>query len=189
MGCWGITAFESDAGLDAAGFIRDHLPEDGRLELEKLIGALRQDSWNAPSDVTDGESHTSPMALAEVVVKFLDRDLDGLDYDGDWAAQDKKFNTITSFTASRDSVRWLRDYLSDTLKYAVKNAEKGHKWGGWFQKKDWIDWQNHMAVLIGRLDGVLAGDGSTLELYSGAAQAAAYMPEQAQTGNSGLCMK
>lgn len=166
MGCWGITAFESDAGLDAAGFIRDHLPEDGKLELEKVIEALRQDGWNAPPDATNGESHTSLMALAEIVVKFLDCDLDGLDYGGVWAEQDKKFNTITSFTASRDSVRWLRDYLSDTLKSAVKNAEEGHKWGGWFQKKDWIDWQNHMAVLIGRLDGSLAVQGNTIELIS-----------------------
>ena len=32
MGCWGITAFESDAGLDAVDFIRNNLPEDGKLQ-------------------------------------------------------------------------------------------------------------------------------------------------------------
>ena len=53
MGCWGITAFESDAGLDAVGLIRKNLPEDGRLELEKLIAELKRDSWNAPPDVCD----------------------------------------------------------------------------------------------------------------------------------------
>ena len=51
MGCWGITAFEPDAGLDAVGLLREHLTEDGRLELENLIEALRQDDWNAPPDV------------------------------------------------------------------------------------------------------------------------------------------
>ena len=32
MGCWGITAFESDAGLDAISLIRKHLPEQGDVE-------------------------------------------------------------------------------------------------------------------------------------------------------------
>lgn len=50
MGCWGITAFESDAGLDAVELIRKNLPEDGRLELENLIEALRKSSWNTPPD-------------------------------------------------------------------------------------------------------------------------------------------
>lgn len=189
MGCWGITAFESDAGLDAVSLIRGCLPENGHLKLENILEVLRKDGWNAPPDVTDGEAHTSPMVLAEVMVKFLDRNLEGLDYGGEWAVQDKKFNTITSFTASRDSVQWLRDYLGDTLQYAMKKAEEGHKWGGWFQKKDWMDWQNHMAVLIGRLDGILAAEGSTLELYSGVVQTAAPLAEQEQAGNSGLCMK
>ena len=47
-GCWGITAFESDEGPDAVEFIRENLPEDGKLELEALLEALKQDSWNAP---------------------------------------------------------------------------------------------------------------------------------------------
>lgn len=48
MGCWGITALESDAGLDTVGFIRRHLPKDGRLQLEKIVEALKRDDWNAP---------------------------------------------------------------------------------------------------------------------------------------------
>lgn len=164
MGCWGITAFESDAGLDAVGLIRENLPEDGRLELEKLIADLRQDSWNAPSDVTDGESHTSPMALAEIMVKFLDHDMAGLDYDGDKAAQDKKFSSVTSFSASKESVQWLRDYISDTLKYAKENAVDDSKWGGWFKEKDWIGWQKHMEGLTGRLDVLLASPENHIEL-------------------------
>ncbi|MGB8451689.1 MAG: DUF4259 domain-containing protein [Anaerocolumna sp.] len=80
MGCWGITAFESDTGLDAIDFIRRNLPEDGKLYLEKIIKALRQDNWNVPADTKDAESHTSPMALAEMLIKFLVGDIDGLDY-------------------------------------------------------------------------------------------------------------
>ncbi len=168
MGCWGITAFESDAGLDAVGFIRRNLPEDGKLELGKIIEALRQDKWNAPPDVTDAGSHTSPMALAEILVKFLDQDIDSLDYDEEWAAEDNKFSTITSFTASGESIRWLRDYVSVTLQHVKENAEfrakYGEHWGGWREEKSWIGWQEHMATLVSRLDTLLASPGSHIEL-------------------------
>lgn len=166
MGCWGITAFESDTGLDAAQLIRKNLPEDGRLELEKLLEVLRQDSWNAPPDVMDGESHTGPLALAEIVVKFLDRDMEGLDYSGEWAVQDKKFSSVISFSASKESVRWLRDYISDTLKYARENAADGRKWGGWFEEKDWIGWQEHMEGLAERLEALLVPTESHIQLLS-----------------------
>ena len=33
MGCWGITALESDNGLDAVGCVRYNLPADGQLDL------------------------------------------------------------------------------------------------------------------------------------------------------------
>lgn len=174
MGCWGITAFESDAGLDAVGMIREHLPEDGRLELENLIEALRQDDWNAPPDVCDGQPHTSPMALAEIMVKFLDQDLGGLDYDEDWAAQDRKFSTITSFSASKESVQWLRGYITDTLKHARENATQENNCGGWFKKEDWISWQKHMEGLAGRLDMLLASHENRIELISALEQKSSF---------------
>ena len=79
MGCWGITAFESDAGLDSVDYIRSNLPKDGKLDLGEIIDALQKDQFRLP-DVEFAENHTSPMALAEIVVKFLDGDMDGLDY-------------------------------------------------------------------------------------------------------------
>ena len=100
MGCWGITAFESDAGLDSVDYIRRILPQDGKLELGKVVDALQKDDVRLP-DVQNAESHTSPMALAEIVIKFLDHDVGDLDYDGEWVAQDKKFADITSFSASK----------------------------------------------------------------------------------------
>lgn len=170
MGCWGITAFESDAGLDAVDFIRKNLPEDGKLELEKMLEALRHDGWNAPADVNDAESHTSPMVLAEIMGNFMDGNIGGMDYDGEWAAKDKKFSAVTSFTASRESIQWLRDYLSDTLKYARENAEfkagHGTKWNGWFQEKSWTGWQEHMETLVKRFDTLLALEESSMELLS-----------------------
>ena len=60
--------------------------------------------------------------------------------------------------------------FADTLKYARIRAERqikaGELPGGWFDPKDWDGWQKHMEGLIHRLDGVLALEGSTLELSS-----------------------
>lgn len=174
MGCWGITAFESDAGLDAVGLLREHLPENGRLELEKMIEVLRRDSWNAPPDAHDGQPHTSLMALAEIMVKFLDQDMGGLDYDEDWAAQDRKFSTVTSFSASKESVQWLRGYITDTLKHARENAAQENNCGGWFKKEDWISWQKHMEGLAGRLDMLLASHENRIELISALEQKSSF---------------
>ena len=124
MGCWGITALESDNGLDAVRCVRYNLPADGQLDLGEMLERLKKDRWNAPCDVKLGCAHTSPMALAEIVVKYLDGDPGSLDYDEEWAAEDNKFRSVTSFTASRASLRELRDYLADTLKYARIRAER-----------------------------------------------------------------
>ena len=66
MGCWGITAFESDAGLDSVDYIRSNLPKGGKLDLGEIIDALQNDQIRLP-DVEFAENHTSPMALAEIV--------------------------------------------------------------------------------------------------------------------------
>ena len=72
---------QSDDGLDAVEFIREHLPKDGKLELSAIIQSLLQDEWNRPPEVTAGQPHTSPMALAEIMVKFLEQDHESLDQD------------------------------------------------------------------------------------------------------------
>lgn len=165
MGCWGITAFESDAGLDSVEYIRHNLPEDGRLELGKIIEALKRDDVRLP-EIWNAESHSSPMALAEIIMKIVDRDMSDLDYEDEWSVKDKKFADLTSFSASKESLRWLRDYLADTLQSAVKSAESERKWNGWFEEKNWIGWRAHMATLVGRLDGLLAAPGECVELMT-----------------------
>ena len=155
MGCWGITAFESDTGLDAIGLIRNHLPEQGDVKLQQMIDWLRADSWNAPPEVSEGVSHTSPMAVAELIVKFQEKDFSALD----GIRGDKKFSSLSSFTASKESLQWVREYLSETLFYSRKCAKEQEKsgvlWGGWFQERDWKHWQAHMERLIGRMDELL----------------------------------
>ena len=168
MGCWGITAFESDEGLDAVEFIRESLLEDGKLELEALLEALKQDSWNAPPEVETAGAHTSVMALAELTLKFVDGEVKSLDDEENWDTEEHKFCSVTSFTASRETVQWIRNYLFDTLRNVKKHArfqtENGEKWGGWFEEKNWIGWQEHMAELVSRLDILLESSEAKIEL-------------------------
>ncbi len=158
MGCWGITAFESDTGVDTVDFIRSKLPENGVLELEKIIEEMRQKEWCVP-EVTDLASHTGPMALAEMIVKFQDEDISDMDYDGEWAANQNKFSKVKSFTVTGESVQWLRNYLDDALGCIKEEAElaanSDRKWGGWFEEEDWNGWQEHMSMLISRMDSIL----------------------------------
>ncbi len=165
MGCWGITAFESDAGLDSVGYIRRNLPQDGRLELGEIIEALKRDQVRLP-DMQDTESHSSPMALAEIIIKMLDRDFKDLDYEDEQPADDKKFADITSFSASKESLRWLREYLSATLQNAIESAEERMDYNGWFEEKNWIGWQEHMKKLISRVDGLLDIPEDNIELLN-----------------------
>jgi len=99
---------------------------------------------------------------------LIGQDFSDLDYDEEWAKNKSKFSTITSFIASKESLQWLRDYLSDTLKYAKENAEfrakYGEKWGGWFEESNWHGWQDHMVTLVSHLDTFLASPGDQIEL-------------------------
>ena len=158
MGCWGITAFESDTGLDTVDFIRSKMPENGVLELEKIIEEMRQKEW-CVAEVTDLASHTGPMALAEMIVKFQDEDIGDMDYDGEWAANQNKFSKVKYFTVTEESVQWLRNYLADALGCMMEEAELAANsdriWGGWFEEEDWNGWQKHMSMLISRMDSIL----------------------------------
>lgn len=163
MGCWGITAFESDAGLDAVDLIRDNLPDDGKMDLKTMIRLLQEDRWCTPQDVTDGDSHSSPMALAEIIVKFRNKDMTGMDAEL-YAAEGRQFASMTLFTADKESIGWLKNYLTDTLRYSRGNAANGRKWNGWFKENDWNSWQNHMECLIRHMDELLSTSEDTIEL-------------------------
>lgn len=98
----------TNTGLDAVDFIRRNLPEDGNLRVDQVIEVLKQDDWNRPDNPKDSPSHTSPMALAEIMIKVMDNVPDGLDYDDAWAEDDKKFAGLASFTADKESIVWMK---------------------------------------------------------------------------------
>ena len=113
---------QSDDGLDAVEFIREHLPKDGKLELSAII-----------------QPHTSPMALAEIMVKFLEQDHESLDHDVGPYMRQNKYSMVTSFTATKESIQWVRNYIADTLRHRRRNAQmesQNRKWGGWFKEEN-----------------------------------------------------
>lgn len=102
------------------------------------------------------------------MLKIMDNTPDGLDYDEEWAEGDRKFSALTSFTADKESIVWLRDYLEQNLaasrRNAVFRAQQGEPYGGWFEEKNWIGWQKHMENLISRLDELITQPEQEIEL-------------------------
>lgn len=167
MGCWGITALESDAGLDALDMIRAQIDVNGSLKLEEVLERMKKNEWNAPPDVRRCNPHTSPMMLAEVMVKCIDGNAEDLDFK-EMYPKEKRFSSLSAFSVSKEEIRWLRDYLKDSLKFSCERAETVERCG-WFKKKDWIGWQEHMKDLITRMDILLASDlesGELTELHT-----------------------
>lgn len=102
------------------------------------------------------------------MVRIIDRDMDDFDYDEE--IKGNKFGDIISFTASKESIQWLKDYITGILQHARENAEYGSEngrlWNGWFEEKNWLGWQEHMGTLISRLDELLTFHGNSVELLA-----------------------
>ena len=111
-----------------------------------------------------GTAIASPMALAEIIVKFRNKDMTGLDADL-YATKGRKFAFYDIVYSRQGSPSdGFRGYLTDTLKYSRENAARGRKWNGWFKEKDWNNWQNHMECLIRHMDELLSTPEDTIEL-------------------------
>lgn len=169
MGAWGITAFESDAGLDVIGVIRKGLPKDGRLTLKNLLESLQNSEWSAADDPQLGHSHTSPLAVTELIFKIQDNDYTSVDYEEDWAKEYPRFQDLSSFTADKESLLWLKDYLTKNLAAARNNAanytDPFDPYNGWFYKENWEGWQQHMETMIERLGELYERPGDEIDLF------------------------
>ncbi len=156
MGAWGITAFESDAGLDVVGAIRKSLPEDGRLTLQTILESVKSSQWRELADPQLGNSHTSPLAVTELIFKLQDGQYSDLDYGMEYGFDDKLFKDLLTFTADKESLQWLKDYLTENLTAARNNAALPfNPNNGWFHREDWEGWQTHMESVIERLGELL----------------------------------
>lgn len=158
MGCWGVKAIESDEGLDALEWIRNHILEDGCLHLKELLDQLKLDEWCRPPAAKNGEFHSSTMLIAELMESFQNGTIEEWEY-----LLKNPFEKVVSFLAEKKSVEEMREYLSITLESARENAQN-NQWNGWFEETNWNKWQEHMESLIETLRKILEQDGDVLEL-------------------------
>ena len=158
MGCWGVKAFESDEGLDALEWIRNHIPEDGCLRLKELLEQLKLDEWCRPPAAENGESHSSTMLIAELMESFQNGTIEEWEY-----LPNNPFEKVVSFLVEKESVKEMCEYLSKTLESARKNTQD-NQWKGWFEETNWNKWQEHMESLIETMRKILEQDGEVLDL-------------------------
>ena len=164
---WEMILSRTNKELDVVTYIREHLPENGELDLAALLQDV-QKRESTPSDVREGDSCFEMMAVAEIVMGCLHDDLSGLDDEKKGMGQHQKSQSITSFTAGKKDILRLRDYLCDSLYYARKYVLTSKKLigGDGFMDKDWHNWQEHMGSLIQCLDGLLVRSEGTVDLCS-----------------------
>ncbi len=160
MGSWGITALESDNGLDAIEHIQWNIHGNGRLDLHETILMLREEGLFVPP-AKFGYCHTGVEALAEFILKCGE----GAAKDLDYPHNEVKFSSLSSFAAEKSDLQWVREYLSETLGSAEKNSNRAEKkWGGWFKEADWNAWRERMRTLIGTMDSLLSLPGDPIDL-------------------------
>ncbi len=111
---------------------------------------------------TQVRSTYQPMMLAEVIVRFLDGCAAELDF-GENYQKDKRFSCLSSFTGEKATIQWLRDYLSDTLKYSRERAESTPRCG-WVQRTRLDRMAGAYGHLVLRMDMLLASDPEKGEL-------------------------
>lgn len=108
-------------------------------------------------------------------MKFLDGETAELDFYDLCESKSVRFSGISSFTADKESIQYLQEYLSEHLKYKHQmddfGEKYGEKWGGFVKEPDWIEWHGHMEFLIHRMNLMLASNEEFGELmdmqYSG----------------------
>jgi len=158
MGCWGIEALASDAGMDAwDDLLMECLTEDGKLELNQMIDSIKRDPLYVVPNATDGY-YIEPLVIAELIIRFINQ-------------SSYRYEEITSCAVDKKSVRWIRKYVSDTLQSRIKvvecaaksGADKYTRWDGWTEE-DWHRWQTHMSELIGALGKLLSSPVDPIEL-------------------------
>ena len=160
MGSWGITALESDNGLDAIEHIRWNIHESGRLDLHESVLMLREEGLVVPPAEV-GYCHTGVEALAEFILKCSEGAVKDLDY----PHNEMKFASMSSFVAEKSDLQWIREYLSETLDSAERKSNRAEKkWGGWFKEADWNEWRERMRTLIGSMDSLLSLPGDPINL-------------------------
>ena len=167
VGTWGYRALESDAGLDLIDELKDYAKNRTEFKLNEVIRDLGQDGqgfFGKTFDDIDQFYDNSAIALTELYFMFLDSGAFKGQFDDflfdytllpDIYDVDYKMHNIKSFTADKDSLKFLLRYLTDIRdevpdddgerEYVELRRTSPHI--GYFES-----WQKHLHHLIFRLE-------------------------------------
>lgn len=137
-----IMALDTKIGTDTLDAVRKMIPEDRKLNLEKVMWELKNSSEGSVPNPEHAVPYTGWMAIAEIMVRIMNRETKELDD----RIHEKSFSELRSFYASRAALLALQTYLSLTVLYSREQARK-IKWNGWPSEEKWEQWQEHMEAL------------------------------------------
>ena len=61
---------------------------------------------------------------------------------------------------------YLKENLAAARNNAVNSTDPADPYNGWFEKKDWQEWQRHMETMIERMGELHERSGDEVELLS-----------------------
>lgn len=137
-----IMALDTKIGADTLEAVRKMIPEDRKLNLEKVMWELKNSPEGNVPDPEHAAPYTGWMALAEIMVRVMNGETKELDI----GTYGKNFSELRSFYASRAALMALQTYLSLTVLYSRKYAGKTTR-NGWPSEEKWNQWQEHMEAL------------------------------------------
>ena len=145
MGSWGFMALESDNGLDVIDFLKEHIPNDLNLKLSEIISDFKGELLGESFDDIDFLYDNTAIAIAELY--FMFKDTNELDFDDD--DKEMSLKNIKTFTANKDSLKYILKYLMD-----IKNNVPDKKGGREIVELniDNKEWNNHLDELILRMN-------------------------------------
>jgi|GEM_PF-5428949 len=157
MSTYGITALDCESSYKIAGLFGDWIPKNGKVTLKSFI-----DRWEDDDNIAAlfRGAYPEPIVFAELIIKY---NINHFDYFNHF---DKRWSKIKSFIANKKSIKWLRDFISETLVQTVVESEYDticgygvEKWGGlWTQESEWIAWQKHMVNLVDYFDKIITSN-------------------------------
>ena len=91
-----IMALDTKIGTDILEAVRKMIPEDRKLNLEKVMWELKNSQEGSVPDPEYAAPYTGWMALAEIMVRIMNRETKELDN----RSNEKSFSELRSFFAS-----------------------------------------------------------------------------------------
>lgn len=148
MGAWGISALQSDEGLDVLNFLEETcLPGHTALKLEEIIDSMKGEGFFGETfEEIDFFYDQSALALTELYLDWLDT---GKFPDGE------SWDHIREFAASGEALGFLLRYLHD-IRDEVPD-EDGEREIVELRKNSRDEWSAHLDTLIQKLEKQIEG--------------------------------